>query len=244
LPTTEGIETGARAAPVPSALEFVSARERERPVFVTDTDRRARLVLGVGGGLATVAVLWCAALLAGAFGLRGLPAVPLPQVGGGDEAPAPGAGLREEDRSGRAPDPDRRDGDTQQIHRRDRKQAGARIRGSGAPGLSGPRLRPERELGGPTPPSPLPQQAPSERTAPASRPAPIPAQPPQRAAPAAPPRTEPYGTGAGENAPNTRHHPTYTPSGKAVPAGQDKPSPAEPPSALPDQAVDRRASAR
>src|ERR671924_1796690 len=59
--------------------------ERERLVFVDETARRHRLILGIGAGLATLAALWLAALLAGAFGLRDLPLIALPDGAGGHE---------------------------------------------------------------------------------------------------------------------------------------------------------------
>jgi hypothetical protein len=241
LPTTEGIEASAHAVPIPSGQEFLSAQEREAPVFATHTAHRARVVIGAGAGLATLAVLWLAALLVGAFGLRGLPPVPLPQMGS-DEAPATGAGLRN-DRSDS--DSSLRDGD-RPMYRRDvgGKLEGPRTRGSEAPGQTGPRTRPGRDLDGYTPTT-LPQQAPSQRIVPAGSPvAAIPQQPYQRTVPAAQPKKAPSGTGAGGTAPATSPDPTYTPSGKPIPAGRDTSAPAGPPSALPDQALDRRASAR
>jgi hypothetical protein len=251
LHTTEGTEAGAHPVPVPGGPEFALAGERDLPIFATHSDRRARLVLGIGGGLTALTVLWLAALLAGAFGLRGLSVVPLPEVGG-DGAPAAGSALQTDNSSRSNPGPNLRNANGRAV----RHVAGARFRGSAEPGLSarrGRRFSPatSRPRGGRfdglTPRSAVPQQGPAQQTAPSSSPAaPIPAQRPQEAAPAAPPRTVPSGTRPGGTAPATTSHPTYTPSGKAIPAGQNGPSPAGPPSALPDrsQAVDRGAGAR
>src|SRR5881409_2884512 len=132
LPTTEGVEVVAGARPALSRAKLVPAEERVRPVFVSATDRRARLVLAIGAGLATLTVLWVAALLAGAFGLRGLPLVPLSRIAGGNHAQA-GTALGKEGRRG---DPLR------DNHRTD-GSAGA----LSARGRSGMRFDPHRGFG-------------------------------------------------------------------------------------------------
>ena len=56
------------------------AREPERPVFVTEHGRRARVVRAAAALCAALAALWLAGVLAGGFGLGRLPALRLPGV--------------------------------------------------------------------------------------------------------------------------------------------------------------------
>jgi hypothetical protein len=72
------------------------------PVFASSDGRRERLLRAVARLLAGLALLWLAALLAGALGLGRLPGVPLPMPGGGSAlgegapvgAPAAGGSAR------------------------------------------------------------------------------------------------------------------------------------------------------
>lgn len=64
-------------APEPSTNEVPD----ERPVFVSETGRRARVLGLAGRGLAVVTVVWLLALAIGALGFGRLPGIPFPPVG-------------------------------------------------------------------------------------------------------------------------------------------------------------------
>ncbi|HEX8052047.1 MAG TPA: hypothetical protein VF517_03580 [Thermoleophilaceae bacterium] len=63
-------------------------REDERPVFASETQRRARVLRVLGWTLASATALWLVALVLGAFGLHPLPSLGLPDVPGGSGATA------------------------------------------------------------------------------------------------------------------------------------------------------------
>jgi hypothetical protein len=79
----------ARAAPAPLARRATPlAPASETQVFVAEDGRRAQLLRALGAVAAVLMAIWLVALIAGAFGLGRLPAVPLPHVGALREAPA------------------------------------------------------------------------------------------------------------------------------------------------------------
>ena len=59
-------------------------RRPEPPVFASETHRRARVMRVVGWVLAVLTALWLTALVLGAFGLKPLPGIPVPQLSGTD----------------------------------------------------------------------------------------------------------------------------------------------------------------
>jgi hypothetical protein len=76
------------AAERTAAAPVLAPRERERPVFASDTHRRARALKAIGWVLAAATALWLVALVLGAFGLRPLPEIGLPQVPGASQGSA------------------------------------------------------------------------------------------------------------------------------------------------------------
>jgi hypothetical protein len=71
-------------APAP----HVTAPRADLPVFASERRRRARALRFAGWTLAAVTALWLVALVLGAFGLRPLPALGLPQAPGAAASPA------------------------------------------------------------------------------------------------------------------------------------------------------------
>ena len=70
-------------------IEHSHAVEVERPVFVTDDDRRARVLRRAAMAVAAVACLWVVGLAVGMFGFGNLPGLPLPGVGQHSSGNAP-----------------------------------------------------------------------------------------------------------------------------------------------------------
>ncbi|HEX6458922.1 MAG TPA: hypothetical protein VF032_08405 [Thermoleophilaceae bacterium] len=184
---------------VTDGAERQAAERAERPIFVAEHGRRARILKLVGLGLAAVTAVWLVALIGGATGVVRFPGLPLPSVG-----------AMHDKGSSRA-------GDAAVPPARRAKPGASRPATAGARPATGRRLDPTRGPAlttSPGPSDPVSRRAPQRRSdAPRARVRPTPRAPRAPAASPAP--------GQSKTAPAPRGHgkPAYTPSGKTVPAG-------------------------